>query len=246
MKSVQKDALHKADHTPEAIRERLTQLPRPSYLRDWVYGGIDGSVTTFAIVAGVIGADLSARVILILGLANLLADGFSMAAGNYSGTQTEVDDYARLRATEEAHIAHYPSGEREEIRQILIQQGLSGEALEQATMEITNNKERWVDTMMREEYGLSPVVRSPLMAALSTFASFLVCGAVPLLPFLFGFDQAFAISIVATGLVFLVIGALKSFWALAPAWRSALETLAIGALAAAVAYGVGDALKAII
>ena len=72
-------------HTPEAIESRLSAGPQSSYLRDWVYGGMDGTVTTFAVVSGVVGAELPTTVILILGLANLVADGFSMAAGNYSG-----------------------------------------------------------------------------------------------------------------------------------------------------------------
>ena len=77
------------DHTPAAIRERLSVDPSPSYIRDFVYGGIDGVITTFAIVAGVEGADLSQRAIIILGIANLVADGLSMAASNYTGTKTE-------------------------------------------------------------------------------------------------------------------------------------------------------------
>ena len=85
------------DHSPQAIRARLAKGTRPNYLRDWVYGGIDGAVTTFAIVAGVAGAQLSTKIVVILGMANLLADGFSMAASNYSGTKTEVDDLERLR-----------------------------------------------------------------------------------------------------------------------------------------------------
>ncbi|MGV1015589.1 MAG: VIT1/CCC1 transporter family protein, partial [Methyloceanibacter sp.] len=67
-------------HHPREIAKRLKTGPKASYLRDWVYGGIDGTVTTFAIMAGVVGASLSAGVVLILGVANLLADGFSMAA----------------------------------------------------------------------------------------------------------------------------------------------------------------------
>ena len=74
-------------HTVEAISARLAKDPKVSYLRDWIYGGIDGAVTTFAIVAGVVGANLSSSVIIVLGLANLLADGFSMAAGNYQRHQ---------------------------------------------------------------------------------------------------------------------------------------------------------------
>ena len=100
-------------HTSEAIRARLAQDPRISYLRDWIYGGIDGVVTTFAVVAGVVGADLPSRVVLVLGLANLVADGFAMAAGNYTGTQAERDDYDRLLAVEHKHIAVVPDGERE-------------------------------------------------------------------------------------------------------------------------------------
>ena len=80
-------------HRPDEISKRLEAGPKASYLRDWVYGGIDGAVTTFAIVAGVVGADLSSRVVLILGAANLLADGFSMAAANFSSTRTEIEEY---------------------------------------------------------------------------------------------------------------------------------------------------------
>ena len=79
------DAILEHEHTPEAIGERLAAGTRQNYLRDFVYGGIDGSVTTFAIVAGTIGASLSIEVVLILGIANLVADGFSMAASNFLG-----------------------------------------------------------------------------------------------------------------------------------------------------------------
>jgi len=235
-----------ADHTPAAVRARLAMAPNPSYLRDWVYGGIDGAVTTFAIVAGVVGADLSARIIIIMGLANLFADGFSMAAGNYSGTKTEIDDYARLQAIERHHIEQVPHGEREEVRQLLKRKGLSGQVLDQATTSVTSDPDRWVDMMMREEYGLPDVIRSPMRAALSTFAAFVLCGAVPLMPFALGLPNAFTISIVATGCVFGLIGALKSQWSLAPVWRSASETLLIGAAAALVAFVIGNLLKSIV
>ena len=77
------------EHTREAIRRRLESGPRPSYARDFVYGGIDGAVTTFAAVSGVVGADLSPLYVVIIGLANVLGDGFSMAAGIYSATRAE-------------------------------------------------------------------------------------------------------------------------------------------------------------
>ena len=102
-------------HSQQEIFERINAPPGRGVLRDVVYGGIDGSVTTFAIVAGVAGAGLSPFVIVALGLANVLADGFSMAAGNYSGTKAELDNIHRIRAIEERHIKLYPDGERKEV-----------------------------------------------------------------------------------------------------------------------------------
>ncbi len=235
-----------AEHTTQAIRDRLEAEPKVSYLRDWVYGGIDGAVTTFAIVAGVVGADMGARVILILGLANLLADGFSMAAGNYSGTKSEVEDYERLRERERAHIMAIPEGERREVREILRRRGFDGEMLEDATNRITADEERWIDVMMQEEYGLARVMRSPVKAAGHTFAAFLICGAVPLIPFALGLPHPFTLATIATGIAFAGIGAMKSKWSLVPAWRSALETFAIGVAAAGVAYVVGLLLDKIV
>ena len=100
------------DHSTEAIRERLEEDTEASYLRDWVYGGIDGAVTTFAVVCGVVGADFSTVVIMVLGVANIVADGFSMAASNYTGSKAENDEFERIRDHEERQIDRDPSGER--------------------------------------------------------------------------------------------------------------------------------------
>ncbi|MGI9483231.1 MAG: VIT1/CCC1 transporter family protein [Hyphomicrobiales bacterium] len=231
------------DHSTSAIRERLAKGATPNYLRDWIYGGIDGAVTTFAIVAGVIGAQLSSAIIIILGLANLLADGFSMAASNYSGTKTELDDLERLREIERRHIKLAPDGEREELRQILQSKGLKGHAMEEALEAIAANEETWINTMLTEEYGKSLTPRSPMKSALATFSAFIVCGAVPLLPFFTDLTAPFAVSVFMTAMVFFLIGAIKSNWSLAPWWRSGIETLVIGMLAAGAAFYVGYLLK---
>jgi VIT1/CCC1 family predicted Fe2+/Mn2+ transporter len=227
------------DHSPEAISRRLAGSPRQNYLRDWVYGGIDGAVTTFAVVAGVVGAGLSARTVLILGAANLLADGFSMAASNYSGTKTEKDDKDRLRAVEERHIDQVPAGELEEVRQIYRAKGFQGSRLEAVVEVITADRQRWVETMLREEYGLPETIRSPLKAAASTFLAFLICGFVPLLPFVVSLPLPVYLSSVSTALVFFAIGSVKSLWSLMPWWRSGLETFIIGIAAAALAFAAG-------
>ncbi len=227
-------------HSQQEIEQRISDPPGRGVLRDIVYGGIDGSVTTFAIVAGVAGAGLSSFVIVALGLANVLADGFSMAVGNYSGTKAELDNIKRIRAIEKRHIALYPDGERDEVREILAQKGLSGQVLEDATEAITADRENWINLMIEGEYGLGSVDPHPVKAAMATFLAFLVAGMVPLLPFLLALDNAFTLSVCMTMGVFFAIGALKSRWSLTPWWRSGLETFAIGGAAAMIAYFVGS------
>lgn len=226
-------------HAPEEIATRLAAGPTAPYLRDAVYGGIDGAVTTFAIVAGVAGADLSDRIIIVLGCANILADGFSMAAANFSGTKAELDQRARLIAVEERHIRDHPNGEREELRQILSARGLSSNVLEQAVAEIASQKRKWIELMLTDEYGLPRDAPRPWRSAWATFVAFLAAGVVPLAPFVLSIHDPFTISIVTTLATFFVIGGLKSRWSLRPWWWSGTETLLIGSVAASVAYAVG-------
>jgi vacuolar iron transporter family protein len=227
-------------HTPDGIRARLTRTERFSYLRDFVYGAIDGAVTTFAIVAGVQGAGLPTNIIVILGAANIFADGFSMAAGNYSATKADLDDRRRIIEVEERHIRDHRSGEVEELRQILELRGLSGDTLQSATDLIVNDKEKWIGFMLTDEYGLSQEAPRPIRSALATFAAFLLAGSVPLLPFVFDLQSAFEIAVVATGMTFFIIGTAKSRWSPAKWWYSGTETFLIGSTAAAVAFAVGS------
>ena len=227
------------EHSPDAIRRRLESGPTHNYLRDWIYGGIDGSVTTLAVVSGVAGAQLSKWIILALGFANLFADGFSMAASNYLGTKSEHDDWRRLEEIEHRHIDLDPDGEREEVRQIFERKGFADYELQRIVELVTANRERWVQTMLADEYGLPHSVRSPWIAAFSTFAAFILCGLAPLLPYLFETPHSFSISITLTAIVFIAIGSIKSRWSTSSWWHSGLTTLLIGAIAAALAYLVG-------
>lgn len=231
------------DHSSEGIRKRLASGPRINYLRDWIYGGIDGAVTTFAIVSGVVGAEFSPVVILVLGFANLLADGFSMAASNFSGTRAEREDIRRMRDIEHRHISEEPDGEREEVRQIYRRKGFEGADLEKVVGVLTADRQRWIQTMLTEEYGLPLDVRSPLLAAASTFSAFVICGIVPILPFLVKAPDAFALSASLTGVVFFVIGAVKSRWSPQGWLKSGLETFVVGAVAAGLSYVIGYLLR---
>jgi VIT1/CCC1 family predicted Fe2+/Mn2+ transporter len=231
------------EHTVEAIGARLSAGPGHNYLRDWIYGGIDGAVTTFAVVTGVVGAGLSPIVIVILGFANLIADGFSMAASNFLGTKAEHDDIRRIDAIERRHIEVDPEGEREEVRQIFARKGFTGADLDRVVELITSDREGWIQTMLTDEYGLPHSARSPWWAAASTFSAFVVCGLVPLLPFLMRVEAAFWFSLFATAAVFFAIGSVKSRWSTTAWWRSGLATLIVGSVAAGLAYGVGLALQ---
>lgn len=236
-----------AEHRPERIRERLDAARSHSYLGDAVLGGIDGSVTTFAVVAGCAGGGLPAGVAILLGMANLMADGFSMAAGNHQAVRTRREQLARARAHEEHHVATVPEGEREEIRHIYRRKGFEGEALEQAVATITADRRLWVDTMLTEELGLPLEEPNPVRAALATFAAFLLVGLVPLLPLFvpgLNWDQAFAASCVMTGAAFFGVGLFKGRVLGTSMWRGGLETLAVGGVAAALAYAVGAWLRA--
>lgn len=231
------------DHSPDAIRERLSAGPRHSYLRDWVYGGIDGAVTTFAVVAGVVGAQLSSKIILIIGAANIIADGFSMAASNYLGTKTEREERERLKAIEYRHIKDFPEGEREEVRQIFREKGFEGDDLERVVELITADRKIWVQTMLTEEYGLPQDIRSEWLAALSTFSAFMLCGLVPMLPYFFGLQNEFILATILTGVVFFVIGSVRSLWSTIKWYRSGVETFVIGSAAATLAYIAGVLLQ---
>lgn len=231
------------EHTSEAIKARLSQGPEVSYLREWVYGGIDGVVTTFAIVAGVTGASLSPAIVIILGLANLIGDGFSMAAGAYSSARTDEDRYEHLRATENRHIRKNPEGEREEIRQIFLNKGFSGDDLENVVDIVSHNREAWIDVMMQEEYGVSPAFKTPLKIGYHTFAAFVLCGAMPLLPFAFNLPDPFITGIILSAVTFFAIDSFKSLWSLKSWWWLGVETLVVGMTAAGLAFLIGYGLK---
>lgn len=231
-----------AEHRPDAIRQRLREQQKHSYLGDAVLGGIDGCVTTFAVVAGAVGGGFSSIVVIVLGFANLIADGFSMAVSNYQGTKSQQEQVAAARRSEEEQIRQYPEGEREEIRQIFSAKGFEGEVLEKVVKVITQDRTVWVDTMLVEELGLQVESPSPLRAALTTFAAFLLVGLFPLVPFVLpGIEPTivFPISIIVTAIAFFGVGVTKGIVLKRSALQSGLKTLLLGGAAALLAYLVG-------
>jgi len=235
-----------ADHHPEAIRSRLGEDYVHSYLGDAVLGAMDGCVTTFAVVAGAVGAGFPKFVAIIMGMANLVADGFSMAVGNYQGTKSQRELVDKARAMEERHIDEIPDGEREEIRQIFGLKGFKGEVLEQIVDVITSDRSLWVETMLREELGLQVEGARPLTAAVSTFVAFLAVGFLPLVPFLIRpltLQVTFAVSSVITAIAFFGVGVLKGRETERPQFKSGMETLLTGGAAAILSYAIAFLLQ---
>jgi VIT1/CCC1 family predicted Fe2+/Mn2+ transporter len=140
---------------------------------------------------------------------------------------------------EERHVALAPEGEREEVREIYRAKGFLGGDLERVVAVVTGDRRRWIDAMMTEEHGQPLVLRVPWKAALSTFTAFLLCGAVPLMPFAVGVRASSETSLAATVLVFFAIGSARSRWSVASWWRSGLETLVVGLAAAGLAFAIG-------
>lgn len=221
------------------------------YIKSLVYGGMDGIITTFAVVAGVAGAALSSKIVLILGMANLLADGFSMAVGDYLSTKAEKDYNKNERQREAWEVENHPEGEKQELIELYMAKGLSKEDSEQITEILSKSRKVWVDVMMVEELGIIEDEESPLKSAIVTFISFAVFGFIPILAYMLGdtfgiaSGNIFAFDCVLTAITLMILGAVKSKFTGKKWLKSGIETLLVGGAAAAIAYIVGILLAAI-
>ncbi|MHC2992367.1 membrane protein [Pontibacter sp. HJ8] len=220
------------------------------YISEFVYGGIDGAITTFAVVAGAEGASLGIAVVIILGLANLIADGFSMSVGNFFSTKASRDNFDRHKAIEYWEVDNLGETEKNEIREIYAAKGFKGDLLENVVNVITADKEVWVDTMMKEELEMIKDDKTPVKTAAVTFLSFVLVGAIPLLAYIFaGSDKSmnnselFLYSGLLTGVALVLVGSLKSIVTQRNMLGGIAETLLLGGLAASLAYIVGDVLE---
>jgi VIT1/CCC1 family predicted Fe2+/Mn2+ transporter len=242
-------------HDPKLIEKTVSRETPAStswigaYIGSVVYGGLDGIITTFAVVSGVAGADLGARVILILGIGNLLADGFSMGTGDYLSTKSEREYYDREALRQAWEIDQFPEGQKAELRALYLQNGYNEDEAARLVELQTRTKERWVNAMMIEELGMIKEETNPIYNAFATFAAFILAGSLPLLIYLIGLatpiasDTAFTISITLSAVALFGLGAAKVFVTRLNPLRSGLEMLFVGGFAAIVAYVIGALLK---
>jgi len=232
-------------HMPTGSANEQHTTGRGKYIKSVIYGGLDGTITTFAAVAGVAGAALSPGVVLIMGLANLVADGLSMSIGDYLSSKSESEYEAAERKREAWEVENYPEGEKRELMEIYEARGMSTQDASAVVEIIAKDKESWVDTMMVEELGIMPNEESPMGNALATFLSFAVFGFLPIAAYVFALfipalkSAQFTLACVLTGATLFGLGAFKTTIT-GKSWLvSGLEMLFVGGIAAAAAYGMG-------
>jgi VIT1/CCC1 family predicted Fe2+/Mn2+ transporter len=234
------------------IRTPVDQGLSSQHLGDFVLGATDGIVTTFAVVAGAAGAHLTPGIVLVMGFANLIADGFSMSVGNYLGGRSQQDFWMKERAREMWEIANLPEAEREEIKQIYIHKGFTGETLDRIVAHITSDKGRWADEMMRAELGVQEQRVAPFKSGVVTFIAFVLAGLIPLISHVIAFlmpsvsPSAFSLSVGLTGTALFCTGAARCMITSQSWWRGGLEILATGGIAAAIAFAVGYVLRGLL
>lgn len=238
--------------TNTAQHEARTHSAFADYFKEVIYGGIDGIVTTFAVVAGFTGAAFSSNetaqisflVVLLFGLANLFADAASMGLGNFLSVRSEKDLYFAKRRKEVSEVRNEAERERGETMTILAEKGFSPEQAATLTDIYATNEEYWVDFMMQHEHEVSdPRGENEMLTGFATFISFMVFGAIPLLPFMVQTEgvasEAFMYSSFGTLIALVLLGLLK--------WRvigtrlvpSLVEVVLVGSVAAVLAFFVG-------
>lgn len=234
------------------LEDEHHQSPFVLYFKEIIYGGIDGIITTFAVVAGFSGAALSNEtttqltfaVVLLFGLANLFADSASMGLGNFLAVKSEQDLYKAARDKETHEVRNNSEMEYEETITIMMQKGFSKEDSRTLATIYRKNETYWVDFMMNHELVI-PDSRddNPIYTGLATSASFIIFGIIPLVPFILltsaTAEFAFELSILGTFSALVILGLLK--------WRvignsllkSLFEVVVVGGVAALIAFFVG-------
>lgn len=222
--------------------------PITKHLREIVYGGVDGIITTFAVVAGFTGAtgrdeDLIIPIgaVLVFGFANLLADGFSMGIGEFLSTRAETKLYEKEQAKEAREINTNPEFEAGESIVIFERKGFTTEQAQQLVEIYRQNPSYWTEFMMRYELEMSPPEDSPFHNALATFFSFIFFGFIPLIPYLNGFsvEQSFGTSALFAVIALVLLGAMRARITHEMVRRAVFENVGLGVLAGGIAFAVG-------
>jgi vacuolar iron transporter family protein len=223
-----------------------SHLESSDLLRDVVIGMSDGLTVPFALAAGLSGAVSSATLIVIAGVAEIAAGSIAMGLGGYLAGKTEIDHYNAELKREADEVDNLPDVERKEVKEFFANLGLSEEVQDQAVEEMTADKKKWVDFMMKYELGLNkPDPKRARKSAFNIGFSYVIGGIVPLSPYFFVSDviTALKISVVITLISLFIFGYLKSKITGVHAIGGAIRVTLIGAVAAACAFGIAKLIQ---
>ncbi len=242
------------EFTTEEFEQHVNREHRLSafstYLKEIVYGGVDGIVTTFAVVAGFTGAQsgdstiaaLSVTAVLLFGFANLFADAVSMGLGNVLSVRADQDVYRREKEKERLEIKKNKNSEIAETIFILKQKGFSDKQAREVAQIYATNEEYWLEFMMNHELEMtSPEGDKPVLTGLSTTLSFMFFGSIPIIPYLLLREDPniFYISSIATFIALAMLGLLRYRVTKEAIARSVGEIVVLGGISAVIAYFVG-------
>jgi DNA damage-binding protein 1 len=245
-------AVHKSKAVNFAIAEEKHGGTGSEYIKSVVFGGLDGIITTFSIVAAVAGASLAVEVTLMMGFANLLADGISMGLGDYLSEAAELEYLKSERAREAWEMDNYPEGELAEMVELYVEKGVDRKDAESILTTMAKYKDFFVDHMMVLELGQqSPGDDAhPAMNGLVTFLSFIAFGSVPMWAYLIMWGAKytsrsgmFGVACAVTACTMYLLGVVQAKISRQDAFRTGLSLMANGCLAAAAAYLVGWGLE---
>lgn len=240
------------NYEPSSGRLKKIKDDFRDYLGEFVYGGIDGCVTTFAVVAGAEGAGLNTAVVIILGIANLIADGFAMGIGAYLSTKSEAESFFKLRQRKLKEVQNNKPDSVDEIRQVLQEKGVSPELALQSALMISKDAEKATDFILKEKDNEAEEDKSPLMMGLVTYMSFIAVGFIPLMAYLGKMVlpsdniSTFGMATLFTAFGFIAIGLLKSKISDTNRLKAIGETLLLGSIAASLAYYLGFVLEGLV
>ena len=228
------------------------QIPH-TVIKSLVFGASDGIVTTFAVVAGVAGAGLDSQIVLILGVANMVADGLSMGLGDYLGARSEAR-FKKRQTEREANNNIDESAAKKHLHEYYKSKGLAGSELNEIVEITSKNKQLLVETGYLAQTGESlNEVKNIYKTGLATFIAFIIAGSFPLMPYAIsalGIEIAdelkFQYSIIATAATLFIAGSLRTFVTTGKWYRNGLEMLAIGSIAAIAAYLLGNLIERLI
>jgi VIT1/CCC1 family predicted Fe2+/Mn2+ transporter len=209
------------------------------WLRAAVFGAMDGLVTNISLISGVGGAGVASRIVVLTGLASLVAGALSMALGEYTSVSTQNDQIAHEVAKERRELERHPQAEAEELAAVWVERGLPHDLAMKVARTLADNPAEALRVHAQEELGIDPEdVPSPWTAAISSFVCFSIGAAIPLVTYFFGLDQLWP-ALVVGGAGLFVAGAVTARLTNQRWWWAGLRQLVLGGLAAGATYGIG-------